>query len=175
MVEERRRRRFAVSLVVTSVDRRFRVEVSDAALAAMIQTAREAAPKETGGILIGRYSGDLRTALVEMATEPTLDSKSARARFYRGVQGLEELLSRLWRRPGGMRWYYLGEWHSHAERDPVPSPRDVAEMQRIAESERYRCPEPVLVLLGGRPPDRGSLTAWVFPRGRPPLRLESGE
>src|SRR4051812_10740880 len=90
-------------------------------------------PNETGGILIGRYSEDLRIATVTRAETKTSDSISGRTWFIRGRSGLTKLLGQLW----GSGQYYLGEWHTHPEGPPVPSTTDDAQLQRIAREAPY--------------------------------------
>jgi hypothetical protein len=39
-------------------------------------------------------------------------------------------------------------------------------MSRIADTVHYRCPEPVLLIVGGDPPAKWNLKAYVFPKGK---------
>lgn len=72
----------------------------------------------------------------------------------RGIKGLARWLHKLWHRRAE---YYLGEWHFHPNAMPVPSDVDTESMLGIAKSEGYKCPEPVLFLVGG-----GSAKGWQF-------------
>jgi len=149
----------------------FHVELQKAPLMALLQAARAALPDETGGILIGYYTGSLRRAVIERATPPPSDSRTGPTSFYRGVKGLRGLLSKLWRRPLSKRRYYLGEWHFHPGGAAIPSAQDRDQIQEIADSTDYQCPEPILLLLGGDPQKKYSLGAWIFLRGERPVRL----
>lgn len=160
-----------MSVSFSSTDERFRVELSKEALGVMHEEAVKSYPNETGGIVIGHYTRSRTTALVERATPPTPDSRGGRTSFYRGVRGLQKLLQRLWRRPTEERRYYLGEWHFHPGANPAPSASDIGQMKRISQSDDYQCPEPILVILGGRPPQEYDLEIWVFRRGSNPLKL----
>ncbi|MCC6676326.1 MAG: Mov34/MPN/PAD-1 family protein [Phycisphaerales bacterium] len=140
----------------------FAVRLTGRALAQLIAMCIAAGRDETGGLLIGRYSPDHRTAIVEIATGPGGDSRAGRAWLIRGVKGLQRLLDGLWSRSGG---YYLGEWHFHPGASPTPSRQDVSQMRAIAESARYHCPEPVLAILGGEPGGDYLLRVEVFGRG----------
>jgi integrative and conjugative element protein (TIGR02256 family) len=130
-------------------------------------------PKETGGILIGYYTEGRETAVVTCIPPTPPDSVSARARFERGLRGLQELLGRLWREDPRAREYYLGEWHYHPGQAPLPSPQDESQMRAIANDPGYRCPEPVLLIAGGRPPATWSMATQVYPRAGDPVRLEA--
>lgn len=160
-----------MSIAFSASDGRYRLRLSDSSLATMLDGGRSSFPRETGGILIGHYTDSLKTAVVERATLPPPDSKRTRTQFYRGVVGLKELLGRLWRRSERERRYYLGEWHFHPGGAPTPSTPDSEQMQEIAESEYYHCPEAILLLLGGDPRESYSLAAWIYRRGEQPLQL----
>jgi hypothetical protein len=116
---------------------------------------------ETGGILIGRYSDDRSMAFVEQVTGPPPDSRRAFATFFRGVKGLQELLDRLWAKPD--KRYYLGEWHYHLSPILTPSRDDVMQMGRIASSNSYACPEPILVIVTGPSTPRCLLSVTIHP------------
>lgn len=116
---------------------------------------------ETGGILIARYSNDLRVTHVTDLVPAPSDSVAKRFSFHRGVRGLQQLLRRIW----PQRKYYLGEWHFHPDEAPSPSGTDCDQMRDIASAFSYRCPEPVLVIVGGNPPERTELQSYVFRRG----------
>ena len=63
-------------------------------------------------------------------------------------------------------YHYLGEWHFHPRGSPTPSGNDRRAMAKIALDDVYRCPEPILVILGGRPKSDWSLSATLFRDGR---------
>jgi hypothetical protein len=79
------------------------------------------------------------------------------------VSGVERWLAKLWSAP--QRTYYLGEWHFHPYASPEASATDAAQMRTIATSAGYRCPEPLLLVLGGDPNGDWKLRAYVFPAG----------
>jgi|SRR5690625_2769525 len=128
-------------------------------LLSLLSMSRDAAPNETGGILIGRYSQDLRTVTLTKALEPPSDSVAGPITFQRGVNGLQEILAETWIRDGH---YYVGEWHSHPHANASPSPTDDKQMQRIAKSTNYQCPEPVLVILGNSMKDISDCRIYLY-------------
>lgn len=119
-----------------------------------------ASTKETGSILVGYYRRRNSLAVVTELPEAPRDSVGGATYFDRGTRGLRKLLQRLWRR----RRYYLGEWHYHPNADPEASCRDHRQMREAAASERYQCPEPVLVIIGGSA-EAWTLSAQVYPSG----------
>lgn len=149
-----------------SADGRFAVTLLELVEQKMVHLAEAAWPEETGGILVGYYSTDLRTGRITEALAPPADSERSRWRFSRGVRGLTAKLRSLWRKPKAHRQYYLGEWHSHPDGPIAMSSRDRATMRRIAEEVKYQCPEPLLVILGGSPEAGWNLGCWAFVRNR---------
>lgn len=145
-----------------SQDRQFGLKIPRQILQAILTWCNEAGNDETGGILIGEYTPLHDCALVHQATGPTKDSAASPTRFRRGVGGLNTLVDRLWKRE---RRYYLGEWHFHPGAPPEPSGIDDTQLAEIAADTRYRCPEPVLLLVGGDPTDKWGMAAFVFKHG----------
>ncbi len=121
------------------------VWIGPAAIEGMIVAASAAGKKETGGILIGRYGPIGWVADVLEATPKPKGSLAGWAWFQRSNQGLAELLRQRWE--AGL--HYLGEWHYHPHASPTPSHSDLRAMQAIARDGSYRCPSPLLVIIGG--------------------------
>lgn len=111
---------------------------------------------ETGGILVGYYTRAHDRAVVTEVSEPPSDSTAGKRWFQRGVAMLQKWLHELWTRKTR---YYLGEWHLHPMGAPNPSSTDIREMARIARSIRFRCPEPILLLVAGK---NGQFTPGAF-------------
>lgn len=151
-------------------DEAYGLRMEVAALRKIDRFCRAAGDIETGGILIGYYSHDLRVAVVCEATPPPSDSARGPTLFRRGVAGLRELLASRWR--ARRRTYYLGEWHFHPSRWIVPSSVDFSQMLQISRAAAYRCSEPILVIAGAdtHHGDR-VLRAFVCPVGGSPTEL----
>jgi integrative and conjugative element protein (TIGR02256 family) len=102
----------------------FRVTVADHVISTMRALRREAAPNETGGILIGSYDLARRVIHVVEALPAPPDSRQTPTYFVRGAKDLKPLVEELARRSAGAI-SYLGEWHSHPDRcDARPSDDD---------------------------------------------------
>ena len=134
-----------VSLV--AADGSVAVDIDDRALDFMRGAVRRADRRETGGILIGRYTKFGDRVCVVQATGPPSDSRSFPAAFVRGVVGLTRRLRRAW----GRGVYYIGEWHSHPYASPEPSGRDLAQILDFSRDACYRCRNPILIIIGGNP------------------------
>ena len=135
--------------------------ISPAAIAAMLEASAEAGRSETGGILIGRYGSEGWFADVVEATPKPKGSRSGWFWFQRSNSGLSDLLKERWH--DGL--YYLGEWHFHPDSAPMPSGPDIRAMRKVAGDEAYRCPDPILVILGGKPNSGWYLSATLFRDG----------
>ena len=155
------------SVTFSSGDAPYTVILSSSTIDQMVSECLKAGVNETGGILIGSYSGDGSTAMIVEATTRPADSLAGRTTFQRGVKGLRSLLHARWKT--GL--YYVGEWHFHPGGSPEPSGDDLMSMASIAASPSYQCLEPVMIILGGNPTGSFSLSASVFPRGDTPIRL----
>lgn len=132
-------------------------------LSEVTRLAGRADSVETGGILIGRYLKKGRFVRITEVTAMPEDSRFGRAWFQRGRKGLDALLRDRW----AQGQYYVGEWHSHPGGSAEPSGSDVAAMRKIAGDPLYRCEAPVLLVVGGRPPDSFSISLTVFVSGSP--------
>lgn len=134
-----------------SLDARFGIYMEPTALAIVLDACASAGGNETGGILVGKYSPDLRTARITGASTAPSDGRSGRTQFVRGIRGLQAWLAQLWARRSG---HYLGEWHFHPFSDPTPSSQDIRQMTEIASSPHYHCRQPVMLVVGGDPSGR---------------------
>lgn len=132
-------------MIFSSMDGKLTFELSDSKFPGLLNIIQSAQGKETGGILIGKYSPDHSVAIVTKLTGPPKDSKSGRTWFHRGILGLPKLLHMHWNK----KEYYLGEWHYHPFSSPNPSYQDIEQMRTIAESKSYHCPEPIMLIIGG--------------------------
>lgn len=128
----------------------------------------ESAEIETGGILVGYYNQPHDNAIVTDVSSAPDDSKRQRAMFHRGVRGLQPWLDRLWMR---QRRYYLGEWHFHPFASPTASDTDISQLRRYSEKDSLRCPEPVLLIIGGDPQSVWTVKAYVAPRHRQVMEM----
>jgi integrative and conjugative element protein (TIGR02256 family) len=148
-----------------SEDRRFGLLVPGNLLEELYSRCKAAGRTETGSILVGHYRRGNTLAVVTDLPETPPDSIAGATYFDRGTRGLRRLLKRLWRKER----YYLGEWHYHPGAAAHASPQDHRQMREAATSDRYHCPEPVLMIIGGSAPE-WEVSAHVYPSGAP-LRI----
>ena len=151
------------NVIFRSADGHFGLVIGNSQLERMHARCAASHPLETGGVLIGYYNTRHDTAIITGAAGPPPDSQCGRTRFYRGTQGVSDLLKRLWQK----REYYLGEWHYHPGGAAFPSAADIRQMREIAKDDSTHCPEPILILIGA---DR-TVTAHVFFTDKQPIQL----
>lgn len=89
----------------------------------LLALLKEAAPAETGGLLVGFVSFKTRTVYVTRALPAPPDSAGSTGEFVRGVEGVPEELARIAERTGGVL-HYVGDWHSHPGGSPNLSRTD---------------------------------------------------
>jgi len=151
-----------------SEDGRFGLTVPERALADLRRFCEAAQAVETGGILVGFYTPSGDSAVVTRVTGPPMDSKAGSTWFQRGTDAVNEQLVGFW----GKGEFYLGEWHFHPDgAPPVPSDQDCKQLQEIAASKQYHCPEPILAVASLLTKGDLSLAAFVFPRRRTRMAL----
>ena len=147
-----------------------RVWLTEAAAEAIVELARRAHPRETGGVLVGVLCRDQPwiTAAVEIPTERSNSSyyelpKGARLR---AVAHLRRSDSRIG---------YLGEWHSHPD-DVGPSGVDTEATARVARDPAAAGPRPVLIVARRVGPDYELDARQVRgPRVRPVRLIAAGK
>jgi len=150
-----------------SADKRFGLTIYAAEIESILKYCNNSNGKETGGILIGRYSLEQNMAIVTHVSGPPEDSKSGSYFFLRGIKGLQKILNRLWSR----KEYYLGEWHFHPYAAPIPSNTDNQQMVEFSCDIRMKCPEPILLIIGGNPITEWSMKVIVYPKSQNALEL----
>lgn len=150
-------------MIFSSSDGRFGLDIQDKQLTSIIDDCKTSESNETGGILVGTYTDTHDCAKISVVTTAPKDSQKGRMSFFRGVHGLTDILGDLWNEK---REYYLGEWHFHPYANPEPSGTDISQMHEIASDASYKCPEPVMLIIGGDPDGDFSIRAFVFPDGK---------
>lgn len=85
---------------------------------------------EAGGILIGRILIENNNFIIDDVSEPMFSDVRKRAKFKRKSETHQAYFDSEWTASDG-RCFYLGEWHTHPERNPQPSNIDLKDWKRI--------------------------------------------
>ena len=87
---------------------------------------------ESGGILLGGYIPQDNKYVITIATEPSVQDKQGLSYFVRNKKTSQKIINKYWEQSGGII-NYLGEWHTHACKWPVPSFSDRQLLKLIAK------------------------------------------
>jgi integrative and conjugative element protein (TIGR02256 family) len=126
----------------------WRVVTDDAVLAMIAEYRRVKLPRETGGVLLGQYDLQRRIIYIVDVVPSPRDSREEPFAYYRGCDGLAEVIEEAQARTGGQLGY-IGEWHSHpAGYSCSPSADDC---KQFAWLQRVLAPEglPTLLMIAG--------------------------
>lgn len=92
--------------------------------------------REAGGVLLGSMSVQGDNVTIHRVTEPGPGDVRSRHRFIRAAHTAQSIVKDAWRASGGVV-NYLGEWHSHPEDDPSPSPLDLSNWAMIMSNAQF--------------------------------------
>jgi integrative and conjugative element protein (TIGR02256 family) len=112
----------------------------------LVARARQHAPQETGGILVGRRRGSV--VEVVAASEAGPKAESTPARFVRDGEYCQHFLTEQVELHTKDPVDYVGEWHSHPGASAEPSPRDLASLEDIAQDPQYLTQCPLSLIVG---------------------------
>lgn len=98
---------------------------------------------EAGGILLGKRRG--RHLEVLSATAPMPTDRRQPFFFEREALGHAEVARQAWLSGGGLV-DYIGEWHTHPQRIPVPSRVDRTEWRKLSVGRSEQSPLVVVVV-----------------------------
>lgn len=86
---------------------------------------------EAGGILLGKVAyreEQVTIALTDISTPSKVDFRS-RFKFIRKKEPAQKLINQQWEMSKGLI-NYVGEWHTHPEKNPIPSTYDKKMIKR---------------------------------------------
>ncbi len=147
-------------LLFWSKDHRFGLSLKESLLLQGLTECANSGLNETGGVLVGYYNSAHDCAVVTALSGPPEDSIKKPRLFERGTRGIQRWLFRFWRE---QRHFYLGEWHFHPGGVSIPSQDDIEQMRKLSKDRGLRCPEPILLIIGGDPIGAWTVNAYVFP------------
>jgi len=124
-----------------------RFQIGPSALTVMRQYVQDAPEKvEAGGILLGRHIVGTDDIIVDDLTVPMPGDRRSRFQFFRARRRHQEAIDRAWQESNGT-CTYLGEWHTHPERCPIPSLVDRLRWQQKLLRDRFG--EPIFFVIVG--------------------------
>lgn len=101
---------------------------------------------EAGGIILGRILPD-KHILVEELTHPSDKDKRGYFFFERNRAAAQQIINDKWTETNGEK-IYLGEWHTHNEKYPKPSTRDLKMIKTQLETSKMEIDFLLLLIIG---------------------------
>jgi len=102
--------------------------------------------KEAGGILLGRVCPN-NIIIIEEITEPSKKDKAGFYFFVRNKKTAQEIVNQKWEKSNG-ELIYIGEWHTHNENHPNPSPRDRSMIKNMLNESVMEIDFLILLIIG---------------------------
>lgn len=101
-------------------------------------------PKEYGGVLIGNYSKDKKSANIYHIIHPKT-FKNSTSFFEANIVTINQEIRRYYEESKG-ELIYLGEWHSHPNMPAIPSSTDLNAMYKIVKDKGVKIASPILII-----------------------------
>ncbi len=134
-----------------------KLEISIRALTQMREFVQDAPYKrEAGGVLLGRYIRESLDIVVDEVTVPMWGDRRGWFNFFRARRPHQKAIDRAWQESGGTTTY-LGEWHTHPECVPTPSPTDLKDWERQLKKDVFDGDSLYFIIIG-----IDSLRIWEF-------------
>lgn len=101
---------------------------------------------ETGGIIVGEIRPLDDAIVITDVSEPFEKDSRGRFHFKRESEGHQEYMDKLWIE-SGCKKMYLGEWHTHNQKRPVPSSIDINNWKKIERRNKV-APDMFFIIIG---------------------------
>ena len=121
------------------------IDIPDLLIEKIYKVGLKHYPNEFGGLLIGYYSKDKKTVVIQETLLPK-KYKSSRFSFERNVEELRKKLEKYYSQDPSL--IYVGEWHTHPDSLPIPSSTDLNAINDIINCETVLIKNPILMIIG---------------------------
>lgn len=101
---------------------------------------------ETGGIIVGEMRPLEDAIAITNVSESFEKDSRGRFHFIRKDERHQEYMDKLWIE-SGYKKMYLGEWHTHNQKMPIPSSVDIKNWKKI-EQRKNVAPELYFIIIG---------------------------
>ncbi len=125
---------------------RERVWIARPVLTDIFARAKDKAPLETGGMLLGYEGVDPCELVVTQTIEAGPNAVEQKEAFAPNGPWQREELAAVYASSGRITTY-LGDWHSHPAGTALPSPKDLRTAKRVARSRAARASRPLTIIL----------------------------
>ncbi|ELA8193720.1 TPA: Mov34/MPN/PAD-1 family protein [Vibrio alginolyticus] len=122
------------------------ITFSTAAVQIMSRYQQKPGMNEAGGMLFGSFNGPNVT--VRCASIPSPKDICTRTRFKPNLIEANKTIQKM----HNLNLHYLGDWHTHSERKPVPSMSDSQSIQRAFNKDVHDLRFIILFILSNQAP-----------------------
>ena len=98
---------------------------------------------ESGGML---FTNDLESSdvLVSYASMPTASDKRGKWFFKSNTKSTQSIIRKQFKKGH----HYIGDWHSHSEKNPYPSPKDKRTFKQVFSESEHQLRFMAMLILG---------------------------
>lgn len=139
------------------------ITFSAAAVQIMGRYQQKPGMNEAGGMLFGSF--DSSNVIVRCASIPSPKDFRTRTRFKPNLKEANKTILKM----HDLNLHYLGDWHTHSERKPVPSIDDSQSIQRAFNQDVHNLRFIVLFILSNQAP---KLSYCALSDGKREYRLD---
>lgn len=130
-------------MILTNKHNNLKIAVTDSLIREIESVAVKHYPNEFGGFLLGKYSENFKSVIIESIILPN-KYKSSPILFQRSTKDLEKKFIREYKENNR---YYIGEWHSHPNGSTHYSSTDLDTMIETADSNEVQITNPILLIV----------------------------
>ncbi|WP_203583845.1 Mov34/MPN/PAD-1 family protein [Flagellimonas sediminis] len=137
-----------ISDMVFSVSNGKKLKIDEKPIKSMLSYVQDMDEKdEAGGVILGRVIKESNNVVIDVNTEPMEGDIRSRTRFKRGKKRHQKIINEIWKKSEGT-CNYLGEWHTHPEKNPSPSSVDIKSWTRILKKDVFSTKYLYFIIVG---------------------------
>lgn len=125
-----------------------KLKITQEALKMMISFVQNEDRKlEAGGVLLGRFIKDTKNIVIDEISVPQKNDKRERCFFFKNHQEHQKIMIDKWKASKGT-CTYIGEWHTHPEKYPIPSLIDKQTWQKLVQKAVFHNNSLFFIIVG---------------------------
>ena len=142
-----------------------RVWISEAVLEQILAAAKERAPRETGGMLVGYLGVEPAELVVTGTIEGGPRAIEKKEGFEPNGAWQREELARRYEESGRVTTF-VGDWHSHPAGVAAPSRKDLRTARRVSRARAARMKEPLTLIAACDENEKWVIAGYRYRRWR---------
>lgn len=134
-----------------------RVILQRSAYRKLLEFCQDSHNDEKGGIILGVYRLKDGVWIVKKIMQPSVRNRSGKTWLIRDYKDAQAYIDRLFIESGGVL-NYLGDWHTHPDKDPTPSQLDMETLKAVLKHSKSEINFLIGIILG----QTGNLCVWCL-------------